>query len=1218
MRALCKSSRKAWAVALIVAIGSMIIVTGMPPQKAHAAYSDPPNYVIGLQTPAKITKLIYPTIGNPAIVKKGTTLEIEFDPREGHFTAPWATCPTCTDFQVIVSSTNGGQGQILRSLPVVSAVQGFSTKWPQMKEAPSPDKHIYIVTVTVPYSLPVDLYDLTVNCTIEGTAGFTDVQTNSLEVIDEFKTNFNFIQMSDIHVYGSENTDASFFYQHSRTERNDRRTTYDASPTGAGWGAKYLHKEIMEINRIHPDFCIFTGDYDFGQRYFSKNQGNGFGTNTQFEYEQSWFYQEIQALEVPVYIVIGNHDGYNYATSFGAPVEQDWCNAWTRLYAPVYFSYNYGPDNKFFSFNSMDWPSDQRALQNYLNIILQPVKYLGAVTTGGDTWAPGVSAERLNAINVENFNGQLGWLRDELAASQGAKIRVCAMHHDPWKENGSGSMWASGSEDFIGQITGALDMGDGPGRLALIKLATQYKVALMVHGHDHSDCTSEDDSNKALLDWIGGGGHVVSQNTTSGAFQGDGNSTEYPGYRRVWIDNGEVTMAGNESINYQEPFYSWPAYAGTNVAGTTNLGSLSTPAVQQTWTGQLAPNGEDATCSLSSVYAKPLNGMYAEFPMKMLDSGYYYTVSNGTLGQTFDVSGTVRMNQVNTNLNAYQTNKAVRVQKSATPDLTAPQGSISINDGAATTSNAAVTLALDATDTESGLQDMMVSNDAGFAGAEWEPLRASIPWTLDEGTSSGTRTVYVKYRDRAMPGNTAVKTDSIYYEYTPPSGPKIVSITPNISARPVGFFGATIVGQNTNFVQGTTHVTITKPNGSGITLNEIPPFGDTHVVDPTHITVNMAIEATATLGTWDVGVTIDGGPEVTPLHNGFTVDGPAVTEVAPASGSVGQTLDVVITGNGKGFGFVDGTSHAHFWRSGADVSGIDIRFNESNGTNLLVTDSTHATARITIAGSCDPGPVDVTVHTATDEAAPLEEGFQVISHTPRIISISPTAGVRSQTIDVDIVGVDTAFVQGTSVASFGSGITPNSTTVTNGTHATANITIAGNATFGTRNVNVTTGDEVPNALIAGFSVEQNSPVVQSIVPDEAFNSGPVTVDVNGANFQSGATVKLVKASQDDILPVVGSYNYSYLPNKIRCTFDLTDKFAGAWDVVVTNPDAKTGTLVAGFTIKWPAPTVTSIFEDHGDPGETVPVSIAGTNFRPGAQVKLTKSGQTDLSPTAEP
>ena len=80
-------------------------------------------------------------------------------------------------------------------------------------------------------------------------------------------------------------------------------------------------------------------------------------------------------------------------------------------------------------------------------------------------------------------------------------------------------------------------------------------------------------------------------------------------------------------------------------------------------------------------------------------------------------------------------------------DATAPVAvSLSINAGAATTSSLSATLALAATDNALVTQ-MIVSNDAGFAGATWESYALSKTWTLVSG--DGVKTVYAKFRDAA-------------------------------------------------------------------------------------------------------------------------------------------------------------------------------------------------------------------------------------------------------------------------------------------------------------------------------------------------------------------------------------------------------------------------------------------------------------------------------------
>ena len=97
--------------------------------------------------------------------------------------------------------------------------------------------------------------------------------------------------------------------------------------------------------------------------------------------------------------------------------------------------------------------------------------------------------------------------------------------------------------------------------------------------------------------------------------------------------------------------------------------------------------------------------------------------------------------------------------------------------------------------------------------------------------------------------------------------------------------------------------------------------------------------------------------------------------------------------------------------------------------------------------------------------------------------------------------------------------------------------------------------------------------VQSISPSSGINNAPVQItNLSGLNFIAGATVKLAKAGQADInatnVLVVSS-------TKITCTFDITNAAPGAWDIVVVNPDTKSGTLSQGFTASSPPPVLVS-------------------------------------------
>jgi len=102
-----------------------------------------------------------------------------------------------------------------------------------------------------------------------------------------------------------------------------------------------------------------------------------------------------------------------------------------------------------------------------------------------------------------------------------------------------------------------------------------------------------------------------------------------------------------------------------------------------------------------------------------------------------------------------------------TLDRTPPTGSASIDGGATYAASTAVTLNLAGADTGAGVNRVMMSNNAGFSGATWVGYATSSDWTLAAG--DGTKTVYVKFRDRA--GNVSpVYSDAIILDTTAPTG----------------------------------------------------------------------------------------------------------------------------------------------------------------------------------------------------------------------------------------------------------------------------------------------------------------------------------------------------------------------------------------------------------------------------------------------------------------
>jgi len=96
-----------------------------------------------------------------------------------------------------------------------------------------------------------------------------------------------------------------------------------------------------------------------------------------------------------------------------------------------------------------------------------------------------------------------------------------------------------------------------------------------------------------------------------------------------------------------------------------------------------------------------------------------------------------------------------------------PDHGVSINDGALFTNQITVTLTIGAAP---GTAQMQVSNDGGFAGAQWEAYTTHKVWTITQyGNYVIPRVVYVRYKDAS--GNmSATFSDDIILDVTPPTG----------------------------------------------------------------------------------------------------------------------------------------------------------------------------------------------------------------------------------------------------------------------------------------------------------------------------------------------------------------------------------------------------------------------------------------------------------------
>ncbi len=89
--------------------------------------------------------------------------------------------------------------------------------------------------------------------------------------------------------------------------------------------------------------------------------------------------------------------------------------------------------------------------------------------------------------------------------------------------------------------------------------------------------------------------------------------------------------------------------------------------------------------------------------------------------------------------------------------------------------------------------------------------------------------------------------------------------------------------------------------------------------------------------------------------------------------------------------------------------------------------------------------------------------------------------------------------------------------------------------------------------------------LSSITPDRGGDQGIVSATVYGSAIQPGATLKLSRAGQADV--VGQSVNVTPGGSSIQGLFNLIGRQRGTWNVVVTNPDDTTATPVNGFTVE---------------------------------------------------
>jgi hypothetical protein len=332
-----------------------------------------------------------------------------------------------------------------------------------------------------------------------------------------------------------------------------------------------------------------------------------------------------------------------------------------------------------------------------------------------------------------------------------------------------------------------------------------------------------------------------------------------------------------------------------------------------------------------------------------------------------------------------------------------------------------------------------------------------------------------------------------------------------------------------------------------------------------------------TSGVADVKVTNSDGQFGT-LSNGFTYTGasspPTLVSVTPTSGTAAGGTSITISGTN----FV----------SGATVS--------IGGTSASIS-SVSPTSIVAVTSAKTAGTYNLVVTNPDTQTATLGNAY-TYNNPPVLSSVSPAGGPLAGGNTVTLVGAN---FNSMAAITIGSGsctsVLANSTTAT---------CTAPAGSSGAKTVTITNPDGTSSSLTNAYSYNP-APTVSSIAPNAGRLTAGVLATISGSNFQAGATVS------------VGGVATAVTATSATSLFvTLPANSAGQKNIVVTNPDTQTGTLVNGYTYQG-APTISSISPASGALGGGTAVTLTGTGFLSAATVSIGSaplSGITVVSSTS--
>ena len=211
---------------------------------------------------------------------------------------------------------------------------------------------------------------------------------------------------------------------------------------------------------------------------------------------------------------------------------------------------------------------------------------------------------------------------------------------------------------------------------------------------------------------------------------------------------------------------------------------------------------------------------------------------------------------------------------------------------------------------------------------------------------------------------------------------------------------------------------------------------------------------------------------------------------------------------------------------------------------------------------------------------------------PTITSVSPASGPATGGTQLTITG--TNFATGATVrvgGTLATGITLVSSTQLRAT------TPAGSA--GARDVQVTNpgGSSATQAGAFTYTATPTTPTLTSVSPTSGPTTGGTTITLTGANFVSGATVRVDGVAATNVV----------FSSATQVTARTPAGSAGARDVQITNPNGQSATRAGAFTYTAMSTTTPSPKSVSPRSGPTVGgtlITVSGNYFESGATIRI--------------